>query len=134
MATIWQHKCASCDYTFETSGPHEFYLDAEGKLADYGHPLASSREAESAGISGFYGRMWCLNRDESVTVVVREFEHPVGRHDGIWMPGALPVKPVVVECPACGDDSPVMGDRPFGKSVPCPKCGGNLICEIVGGS
>src|SRR5450756_244597 len=112
MATFYNHRCSRCGYAFDTSGPHEYYLDAKGYLADYGHPLAESREAKEAGISGFYGRMWCLNQDRNVDVVIREFEHPVGRHDGIWMPGALPEKRLAVACPACGDDTPVMGERP----------------------
>ena len=132
MATFWRHKCDTCEYTFETSGIHEFYVDARGAMADYGHPLPSSREAREAGIFGFYGRMWCLNRDQNIDVVVREFEHPVERDAEIWRPGALPEKVVDVTCPACGDHSPLMGDLPFGKSMACPKCGGTIRCEIVG--
>ena len=130
MATFWRHECDSCGYSFETSGLHEFYVDADGRLQDYGHPLAKSREAKEAGISGFYAHARCLNRDENVDVVVREFEHPVGRHDGIWTRGALPEKQVDVRCPLCGDDAPVMGDVPLGPSVICPKCGGILMCEV----
>lgn len=70
----------------------------------------------------------------SINVILREFEHPVGRHDGIWTPGALAEKKMAITCPACGDASPVMGDVPFGESAPCPKCGGSIHCEIVGWS
>ena len=132
MATFWHHQCDSCDYTFETSGQHEFYVDPEGRVADYGHPLPKSEEAKSAGISGFYGRMWCLTHDVNVDVVMREFKHPVARDAGIWTPGALPEKRVDVICPACGDDRPVMGDLPFGGEIPCPKCGGTIRCETIG--
>jgi len=131
MATFWRHECDTCGYAFETSGPHEFFMDADGKPADYGHPLAKSHEAESAGISGFYGRMWCLNLDRSVDVVIREFVHAVGRYDDIWSPGAHPEKTVEIVCPDCGDGSPVMGDLPHGESIPCPKCGDDLICTVI---
>jgi hypothetical protein len=66
MATFYHHRRDMCGYEFDTSGPHEFYRDETGRLADYGHPLPKSLDAEWAGVYGFYGRMWCLRRgDES---------------------------------------------------------------------
>lgn len=131
MATFWTSLCDTCGYGFETSGLHEFYRDSNGDLRDYGHPLASSKEAKEAGISGFYAKAWCLHCDKHVDVVVREFAHPVGRDEAIWTPGALPEKEVTVVCPECGDHSPVMGDVPLGKTFPCPKCDGTIHAQIV---
>src|ERR1035437_7148626 len=107
MATIWNHECSGCGYSFRTSGLHEYFIDANGDLKHYGHPLPESREAEAAGIAGFYADAWCLNADRNVVVVVREFEQAVGRHEGIWVPAALPEKSVTITCPACGDDTPI---------------------------
>jgi hypothetical protein len=131
MATFWHHQCDACGYEFDTSGPHGFYRDRAGRLADFGHPLPSSREAAEAGVAGFYGRMWCLQHDVNVEVVIREFCEPADRFAGIWMPGAHPEKRVMIACPSCGDDEPVMGDRPLGPGIRCPKCvGGRIGCEV----
>jgi transcription elongation factor Elf1 len=129
MATFYHHHCDSCGYSFTTSGPHEFYRDFDGRLADYGHPLPSSLDAELAGVYGFYGNMWCLQCHTNIEVVMREFVKPVDRHQDIWTPGAHPERPVRIVCPICGDDSPVLGDRPFGTRIPCPKCGGVITCR-----
>ena len=131
MATFWHHRCDTCGYTFDTSGSHEFYRDKAGRLVDFGHPLPSSREAAKAGVAGFYGRMWCLQHDVNVEVIIQEFRNPVDRFAGIWTPGKHPEKHVIIACPSCGDDEPVMGDRPFGPGIRCPKCiGGSIGCEV----
>ena len=127
MATFWHHRCDTCGYTFDTSGSHEFYRDKDGWLADFGHPLPSSPEAAEAGVAGFYGRMWCLQHDVNVEVVMREFCEPVDRFAGIWTSGKHPEKHVIIACPICGDVEPVMGDRPFGPEIQCPKCVGGAI-------
>jgi predicted RNA-binding Zn-ribbon protein involved in translation (DUF1610 family) len=132
MATYWKHECPTCGYSFETSGPHEFYRDDTGELQHYGHPLPESQEARGAGIWGFYAHAWCLNRDQNVDVVTREFEHPVPREAPVWIRGALPEKHIeVIVCPACGDDSPVMGEIPYGADAPCPRCGGAVEASIT---
>lgn len=133
MAIFWHHECA-CGCSFDTSGQHEFFRDAIGGLRLYGHPLAKSPEAKAAGIAGFCGKMHCLACDSAVDVVMREFQHPQSRDADLWTPNAIPLKPVEVRCPACGDESPVMGDLPFGDEIPCPMCGGSIRCEIVGWS
>jgi len=132
MATFWHHRCDTCGYEFDTSGSHEFYRDKEGRLVDFGHPLPSSHEAVEAGVAGFYGRMWCLQHDVNVRVVIQEFLEPVDRFAGIWTPGKHPEKQVSIACPSCGDDEPVMGERPFGSKIRCPKCiGGTIECEVA---
>jgi hypothetical protein len=136
MATFYHHACDRCGYSFETKGPKEWFRDANGRLADYGHPVASSQEAKDAGIAGLYWDAWCLNRDTNVDVVTTEFEHPAERDD-FWRMlrlGELPEKAVPIVCAACGDGTPVMGLEPFGPSFTCPKCGGTIHCKVTGGS
>jgi hypothetical protein len=135
MATFYGSICGSCGYRFSSSSPHEFWRDRNGVLRDYGHPRASSPDAERAGVHGIYSRMWCLNCETNVDVVTREFEHPVARH-GLWrllLTGGAPEKRVSVVCPICSEDiGLVVGTQPFGEEFPCPKCGGTVRCECIG--
>lgn len=131
MATFFHHTCDTCGYEFDTSGPHEFYRDKRGRVADYGHPVPCSREARESGVSGFYGKMWCLKCDASADIVLREFREPVGRDEDIWTPGQHPEKDVTIACTACGDETPILGEAPLGREVPCPRCGGRIICRTT---
>jgi hypothetical protein len=129
MATFFHHECDRCGLSFSTSGPHEFFRTGTNRgVVDYGHPVASSPEAKAAGVFGFYAKAFCVHCGKNFDVVVREFERPVGRHDGIWMPGVHPEKRVTAICPECGD-VPVWGYAP----AAC-ECGGTIHCTVTGGS
>ncbi len=63
MGAQYQFICNNekCDHTLTTSGPWEFYRDAEGKMKDYGHPVPFSDDAAESGVQGFYADMFCAD-------------------------------------------------------------------------
>ena len=125
MGTAYFLRCDSCEFERETSGPWEFYRTPEGRLKDYGHPVARSEEAEEAGIHGLYGNLYCpaCGRVRRRVVLV-EFRQPTDDKLGIWAGRIEPSEESVEKVPACRECGGVdlILQPPEDRELPCPEC------------
>lgn len=69
-------RCNWCGHSVDTSGPWEFYRDAQGNFKRYGHPSPISEEARQHGVDGMYGDLYCPNCDTVFKLVIMEFKFP----------------------------------------------------------
>lgn len=115
MGQEW--KCSNCDYTILTSGPHEFYRDKSGQLKPYGHPGASTKEAEEAGIKGFYVHWYCPECRQVEDVILAEFGEA---RDELTAWGGLgePSSQHEPLCPKCSTEL----KHTIDENDICPKC------------
>lgn len=108
MGGHYEWKCDNCGHKVQTDGPLEFYRDAKGHRRPYGHPGPGSKEAEQAGIKGFYAVAYCLHCDSARDALLVEFDSPRD-YSGAWS--------------ECDDPSELV----------CPECGGRLSYEDLWG-
>jgi len=120
MASFYRHKCNHCGYEFQTSGPHEFYRDREGKIKPYGHPVPISKEAEEIGVCGFLGDVYCPNCDQVYKdIILAEFTQSVKNSLKLWAGDWAPKDPKPASCPRCGNTNLIL--EPV-KGMKCPRC------------
>ncbi len=128
MGSCYRFTCDHCGFSFNASGPWEFYRDRAGTLKHYGHPIPASEEARAAGVYGMYGRFFCLNCEHEVEIILREARSPVRDSLLLWM-GAYEPKERVggdYRCPCCSGKNILL----FPEDPPheCPHCvAGRLI-------
>ncbi len=134
MGAGYVHKCDRCGHSVETSGPWEFYRDAEGKIKEYGHPGPVSREAEDAGVYGFTAILYCPTCDKTFEAVLVEFKEPCKFVPGAWTGRCEPkeefTRPNAVKCSQCGKVDLLLG--PAKENPPtCPRCKqGKLVGQM----
>ena len=91
-------KCNFCGYEVGVGGPFEFYRDDKGQRKTYGHPVPSSKEAEEAGIKGFFELAYCPTCDKVQDVILVEFATPKD-YFGAWSS----IGKIKLQCPDCGE-------------------------------
>ena len=144
MPPYFRFKCNCCGHQVETSGPHEFYRDREGRLKPCGHPLPT-KEALERGIAGLYLDLYCTECGEVSSVVTVEYDKRIEgwspfRHLIHGMASESSEGPEEKLCPSCGKKSLIFtpdstapeGESDEGKSLlgPCLLCGkGHLVFE-----
>jgi len=70
VGTVYTHRCSECDYSFETSGPWEFYRTDDGSIKAYGHPVPGSLEAQQRGVYGLRAEVYCPACDDVMDVIL----------------------------------------------------------------
>ena len=113
MAKYCEWKCDSCGYAVETSGPHEFYLDAQGERQHCGHPVPRSEEAEGAGVAGLTTVAYCPVCHKVFEIVVELFDPPCN-FITCWLGSHNLIVPSYQEC-----SSTLLNELP---DVPCTRC------------
>ena len=125
MATGFTHTCSNCSYSVSTSGPHEFYRDADGVRKPYGHPAPFSDEARERGIYGLSGALYCAKCDEVFDVILVEFEEPAQNDIMVWGGRCTPKQGYrgrrVIKCPKCTIRNLIL-IRQEGEEPMCPRC------------
>ncbi len=133
MGACFSHRCDRCGYVVTTSGPWEFYRDAEGQRKPYGHPVPMSREALEQGIAGLSANLYCVHCDKVFDLIVVEFKTPARDALSVWAGNCEPQevfkKEGAVKCPECGATALLLeGDENPQKT--CPRCkAGTLISQ-----
>lgn len=130
MGSCYSHHCDHCGYSVTTSGPWEFYRDANGQRKPYGHPIPMSREGRERGIAGLAAALYCLKCDKVFDLVIVEFKQPARDSLSVWSGAAEPQEAFkregAVKCPDCGDTRLLLeGDKSTEKL--CPRCKGGTL-------
>lgn len=125
MGAAYQLRCNKCGHAVSTSGPWEFYRDAQGQVKDYGHPVPCSKEAKQCGIAGLRASLYCPDCDKVSEVVIVEFKEPSRQALDVWSGRAEPkdeyMREEGVRCPACQGSRLVLAPED-GQTVACPRC------------
>ena len=133
MGASYLHTCDNCGYSVSTSGPWEFFRDAEGARQPYGHPAPMSREAKSRGIFGLSAHVYCPHCDRTFDLVLIEYKKPTSKSLSVWMDKSEPADEYdgkVLKCPKCGNTDLLL-DESDGKEVVCPRCNkGKLVSRM----
>ena len=135
MGASYKFKCSNCKYSFNTSGPWEFYRDKKGKIKPYGHPEPMSNEAVKMGISRFFGELYCVKCDKIYEVILVDYDNPDKNPVSAWRKAAIQKSThLFVECSEC--ESTEMVFTPYLENrekiiIPCPMCKkGEIIGEM----
>jgi ribosomal protein S27E len=136
MGSQYIHRCNHCGYSVTTSGPWEFYRDAQGEIKPYGHPVPASEEAQERGIYGLSATLYCSECEKTYSLILVEFKKPFFRGDGsIWLdkheagecePREEYKRGDAVKCPKC-DNTKMILEPEEKREMPCPKCGKGLL-------
>lgn len=125
MGAAYTLECDTCGHAVHTSGPWEFYRDAQGRRRAYGHPTPSSREAKESGIHGLSGELYCLTCDRTSDVILVEFKAPTSDTLAVWFGRCEPKDECgqedAVRCPRCGGTDMIL-EPPEDREVTCPRC------------
>ena len=127
-------ECNVCGAKHEPSGPWEFYRDARGELQDYGHPTPKSKEAEAAGIHGFFAEMYCMACGDLRNIILEEYEEPVASALDLLTGDSRPTIKYRDEddpaCPVCATRGLILRPEPL-ADIPCPQCEDGQL-QLVG--
>jgi len=138
MSSWYTFKCNKCSFTFNTSGPDEFYRDKKGMMKPYGHPVPMSKEAEKRGIYGLTADVYCMDCKKNIRdFILVEYKKPVPDDEKVWMWAGLkePKKKYKVNkpcCPECGKSHLIF--EPSTRKILCPVCNKREIsgkCTIM---
>jgi hypothetical protein len=127
-------ECNVCKAKREPSGPWEFFRNQDGEMEDYGHPEPKSKEAEEAGIHGFYAEMYCMHCGDLRNVILEEYEQPVNSALELLTGDKQPTIKYRNEddpaCPVCSKRGLVLRPEPL-ADIPCPQCDDGQL-QLVG--
>lgn len=125
MGAGYIHKCDKCDFSVHTSGPWEFYRDDKGRRKAYGHPDPISEEAESNGIYGLSGNLYCPDCNKTFDLILVEFKKASMDGLSVWSNKCEPKDEYkqddAVKCPDCGNKNLIL-EYNENMEVICPKC------------
>lgn len=141
MGAYYHHRCDRCGYTFETSGPWEFFEAEHRRMHHPGEKGTCSDPAERLGTLGLSVRVYCpgcrslVNLILAKHVILARLDEPsrsfletlwTSRPEGHPLPKAARLPP----CPRCGSDALILDAR-RAENTRCPRCGAGTLLALA---